>query len=71
MCGQQCGPEAPAEAGRRIALYEIGELAACRGSIMSSEGLVGDRTSFVTDVFFNVMKGLSAVAMPTGGSAAI
>ncbi len=50
---------------------EIGEIVACRGSNLSSGGLVGDRTSLVTDVFFNVMKGSSAAIVPTRGSAAI
>jgi len=38
---------------------------------LSSEGLVGDRTSFVIVLFFNVMKGPYAAAVSTGGSAAI
>ncbi len=46
------------------------ELATCRGSNLSSEGLVGDRIFLVIVVLFNIMKGPSAVALSTGGSAA-
>ena len=59
------------EAMRRITPWEIGELAACRGSNLSSEGLVRDRTSLVIVVVFNVMKGPSAATVSTGGSDAI
>jgi hypothetical protein len=51
--------------------WEIGELSVCRGSNLSSEGLLGDRTSLITVGFFNVVKEPSASLVSTGGSAAI
>ena len=57
--------------GAKYPSWEIGELAACRGSDLSSEGLARDRTFLVIVVFFNVMKGPSVARLSTGGSVAI